>query len=240
MNQLTPHRTRLRPLWVSIFAICMGVFEGAIVVYIRALYYPNGFDFPIAPMNTQLIFTELLREAASLLMIVSVAWLSAPTAARRFGQFLYIFGLWDIVYYLFLKAMLGWPATLLTWDVLFLLPILWSGPVISPAFIAFLMMLWGYTLAYPRNNKKVKRTTWYLLIAGAVVIFISFIFDYGKFLLGQATVAEQITWRWFESISYEYYPEAFPWDLWSVGVIIIAATWIAHQYGNNGKKKREQ
>ena len=56
------------------------------------------------------------------------------------------FGAWDIFYYVFLRLISGWPRTLLDWDILFLLPLPWWGPVLAPVSIALVMILWG-TLA---------------------------------------------------------------------------------------------
>ncbi|MGM0551415.1 MAG: hypothetical protein ACQESW_10075 [Bacteroidota bacterium] len=244
MQQLTRHHLAKRQLWVTLFAITMGIFEGALVVYIRELYYPNGFDFPITVMNPQLVNAELLRELASMLMIVSVAWLAAPTFNRRFGQFLYIFGIWDIVYYLFLKIILNWPESLLTWDVLFLIPVMWTGPVLSPAFVAVLMILWGQTLAVPLRMQptdiKLHRYTWPLLILGAFILFLSFIWDYGRFLLAEVRQVPSFSVEWFRNIAYEYLPDSFPWWLWLVGVVLITAAWIQVQVnGNTGKDDTE-
>ena len=233
MLQLDRNQLLKKQLWVTLFAITMGIFEGALVVYIRELYYPHGFGFPITEMNPQLVNAELVRELASMLMIVSVAWLAAPTFNRRFGQFLYIFGIWDIVYYLFLKIILDWPESLLTWDVLFLLPVMWTGPVLSPAFVAVLMILWGQTLAVPlriqATDIKLHKYTWPLLLLGAFILFLSFIWDYGRFLLAEARQVSSISVEWFRNIGYEYFPNSFPWWLWLLGVIIITATWIQVQ-----------
>ena len=104
-------------LWLSIFGIAMGLLESAVVVYLRELYYPEGFAFPLKPMGPTLILTEILREAATLVMLMAIGVLAGRTRTERFGYFIFTFAVWDIFYYLFLKLLLNWPESLLTWDV---------------------------------------------------------------------------------------------------------------------------
>jgi hypothetical protein len=89
---------------------------------------------------------ELAREAATLVMLAAVGCLAGRTMRTRLAYAAVAFGLWDIFYYVWLKVMCDWPASLVDWDVLFLLPLPWWGPVIAPASIALLMIVWG-TLA---------------------------------------------------------------------------------------------
>jgi hypothetical protein len=95
-----------------------------------------------------LLPTEQAREAATLLMLAAVAWLSAGRLRARFGAFLVIFGVWDIVYYVALYAMLRWPPSLATVDVLFLIPPgpWWSQPVWVPVAFSAGMILIGMRL----------------------------------------------------------------------------------------------
>ena len=83
------------------------------------------------------------RELATLFILLGVAKASGRSGWDRFGIFCYLFGVWDIVYYLVLYAVLGWPASLMTWDVLFLIPLVWTGPVLSAALIAVSLVLAG-------------------------------------------------------------------------------------------------
>ena len=89
---------------------------------------------------------ELWREAATLVMIATLGLLAGRTWRRRAGYAALAFGAWDIFYYVFLRLISGWPRTLLDWDILFLLPLPWWGPVLAPVSIALVMILWG-TLA---------------------------------------------------------------------------------------------
>jgi len=132
---------------VMAFAIAMAWVESASVFYIRALvdriepYQPNPL-----PMQGALGNVELWREAATLVMLATVGMLAGRTWRRRAGYAALAFGAWDIFYYVFLRIMSGWPRTLLDWDILFLLPLPWWGPVLAPVSIALVMIVWG-TLA---------------------------------------------------------------------------------------------
>jgi hypothetical protein len=72
-------------LWLTVFSVAMGFLETAVVVYLRELYYPAGFAFPLAPIETSVAVTELLREAATLLMLLGVGVLAGRTAVQRFS-----------------------------------------------------------------------------------------------------------------------------------------------------------
>ena len=133
-----------RWLVVAMFATAMAWVEAAVVYYLRTLvdriepYQPNPL-----PIATGLGEAELVRELATLVMLVTVGWLAGTTARSRLGYALIAFGVWDMFYYAFLKVMTGWPSSVADWDILFLIPLPWWGPVWAPAAIAMLMILWG-------------------------------------------------------------------------------------------------
>src|SRR5688572_22491045 len=128
--------TARRLLFMTFFGIAMGFLEAAVVVYLRLLYYPDGFDFPLIQLPWSVAVVELAREGATLVMLASVAILAGRTNWERFAWFAYLFGVWDIIYYVGLKMMLNWPDSLFTWDILFLLPLIWVGPVLAPLLIS--------------------------------------------------------------------------------------------------------
>ncbi len=141
------NRTWARWWILVLFAVAMAWMESATVVYLRTLVgrlepYQNT---PL-PDSPQLGATELVREAATMLMLATVAWLTGKTWRSRLGYLLVAFGVWDILYYVFLKMICGWPRTLNDWDVLFLLPLPWWGPVLAPVLIAGLMIVGGTLL----------------------------------------------------------------------------------------------
>ncbi|MEA3316695.1 MAG: hypothetical protein U9R54_01935, partial [Bacteroidota bacterium] len=215
-----------RILWITIFAITMGIFEAAIVIYLRALYYPTGFDFPLIPIDNTIAITEIIREFASLIMLLSVAILTGKNLSQRFAMFIYSFAIWDIVYYIFLKLILNWPESFFSWDILFLLPVTWTGPVISPIVISLIMIL--LALVINKFNKKkhfsliINKYECLLLIGGAFVVFLSFIWDYSKYLISNFNEIKSVSFtdKLF-NLSVKYIPQKFNWILFFVGVAIL-------------------
>lgn len=166
--------------WTAIFAIAFAFVEAAVVVYLRAIYYPGGFSLPLVTMADGHLALELGRELATLVMLLSVAWVAGQRAWERFGLFCTAFGVWDISYYVWLKVMLDWPAGLLDWDVLFLIPIPWIGPVFAPAMVACVMTFCG-AMIFVRVRAGVPFhppiISWLAAAAGILVLLYSFIHD---------------------------------------------------------------
>ena len=165
---------------VVLFAVAMGYFEAAIVVYLRELYYSGGISFPLALAPKRIIVIELFREASTIIMLIAVAALAGKKFWERFGYFIIIFGLWDIFYYIWLKVTINWPLTLFDRDVLFLIPLPWIGPVIAPSLVALLMIIIGVSITrlfYRGIDFRPTRLTWLLAILATLVILYSFMRD---------------------------------------------------------------
>jgi hypothetical protein len=147
MNKITLSDNSKRWLVVVAYALAMAWVESAVVYYLRTHidrikpYQP----YPL-PIVGGLGPVEMVRELATLIMLCTIGLLAGKTWRARFGYTLIAFGVWDIFYYVFLKLMCDWPTSLLDWDILFLVPLPWWGPVWAPVSIAALMILWG-TLA---------------------------------------------------------------------------------------------
>ncbi len=65
---------------VVVFGIAFAYIEATVVVYLRTIFHPSGFTFPltefaISPMWKRLLLTETGREAATLVLISASAWL---------------------------------------------------------------------------------------------------------------------------------------------------------------------
>lgn len=216
-------------IWVTIFAITMGIFEGAIVVYLRALYYPEGFNFPLIPLDNYIAITELIRELASLIMLLSVGIIAGKNFSQRFAWFIYSFAVWDIIYYIFLWLILAWPESLLTWDILFLLPLIWTGPVLTPVLISMLMITLAMVI-YHFNLKsnfqvKISQKEWMILILGSFIVFASFIWDYCRFLFNNISLSELQNKSFSDklfNLSVKYIPVSFNWVLFLSGFLIIS------------------
>ncbi len=137
-----------RFLWVLLYALAMAWVEAAVVLDLRTLAGQMN-PYPPQPVPGPPIVerAELVREAATLLMLGSVGWLAGRTWRSRLAYALVAFGVWDVCYYLFLKILTGWPNSCLDWDILFLLPLPWWGPVLAPVLIALLMISGGALVA---------------------------------------------------------------------------------------------
>ncbi len=140
------------------FGMAFGFVEAAVVVYLRAAvgllpgYAGSLADIAVLSADifqqTQILdelplglfVVELFREAATMVMLVSVALLAVKTMRERCAIFLWTFAIWDISYYLGLWATVRWPPSLLTADVLFLIPVPWFAQVWFPILVSALFM----------------------------------------------------------------------------------------------------
>jgi hypothetical protein len=140
--------TNWKRWWVVVvYAVAMAWVESAVVLYLRTLINRiEPYQLHPFPVIGGLAQVEVAREAATLVMLLTVGILAGRTWRCRLGYTALAFGVWDIFYYVFLKAMCGWPHSVLDWDILFLIPLPWWGPVLAPVLIALLLILWG-TLA---------------------------------------------------------------------------------------------
>ena len=135
-------------IWITFLAVSMAFVESAVVIYLRELYYPAGFDFPMVSMPGRIALTEILREIATLIMLLAMGFLAGKNARQRFAWFIYSFAIWDLFYYVFLKLVLDWPSSWFTWDILFLVPIVWTGPVLAPVLVSLTMIILAFTILY--------------------------------------------------------------------------------------------
>jgi hypothetical protein len=140
-----------------LFAASFGFVEAVVVVYLHGtlttLAQNSARAFTETPSTHQeavsflaqiprnLRTIEVCREAATMLMLLSVALVAASGAKERWAVFLWTFAAWDIAYYVGLWATLGWPASLYDYDVLFLIPVPWLAQVWFPMLVSALSML---------------------------------------------------------------------------------------------------
>ena len=192
-----------RLAWLTLFAIAMAHVEAALVVHLRTIYYPDDplTIFPLAILTQRDLAIELAREVATIVMITSVALLAERRPVRVFAAFVYVFGLWDICYYLWLKLMIGWPQSWLEWDVLFLIPWPWFGPWITPVLISLLFVTWGCWMLHQPPDRRFSRIRFALFALGVGVVLTSFLLP-GADLLAGGTEA----FRHFQ-------PSSYPWAL---------------------------
>jgi len=218
---------RLKLFFVTIFSIAMGLFESGLVIYLQELYYPDGFTFPLKQIPAHILNFEYLREISTIVMLICIGLLAGKNFTERFAYFLYSFGVWDIFYYTWLKVLINWPPSLLTWDVLFLIPVVWIGPVLAPLICSLTMILFALIIIILQRkgfNVKIKFREWVLIILGSALIFISFIWDYTKIIVEGGFISELTTIRTnpeFQKIISEYVPDYYNWYLFTFGELLI-------------------
>ena len=212
---------------LTIFALAMGFLEAIVVVYVRELYYPEGFEFPLKPLPEWLIKVEIVREICTLLMLGTMAWLSGKNFLQRLAVFLFIFGIWDIFYYIGLKVFLNWPESFFTWDILFLIPITWIGPVLAPVICSAIMIgaaiLFEWILFF-QKNERLKPYELLLLFVGAGFILYTFIIDFGYIIIHGNFLKKLFILpndQDFNAILATFIPDKYHWGLFFTGIIII-------------------
>jgi hypothetical protein len=167
---------------VVVFGIAFAYIEAAVVVYLRTIFHPSGFTFPltdfgISPLWKRLLLTETGREAATLVLITAASWLFGQNLQQRFAFFLTIFAVWDIFYYLWLKVLIDWPTSFMDWDILFLIPTVWAGPVVAPILISLILLAFAVIILYRSCVSKALRITpidWFVFILAVLLVIASF------------------------------------------------------------------
>ncbi len=114
---------------LTLFAIAMGFAETACVVTLKRLYFPEGWTPPFHPIPPDALRLEQWREVATLVMIAALAFLGRPGLREGLARGLWVFGLWDLAYYVFLRVWTGFPAHAWDRDLVFLVPRPWVAPV---------------------------------------------------------------------------------------------------------------
>ena len=216
-------KIRNKIFFLALFGIAMGFFEAAVVIYLRQLYYPEGFSFPLKIMALEELSIEYLREFSAIVMLISVAIIAGKKFYERFSYFLLCFGIWDIFYYVWLKILLDWPQSLLTWDILFLIPVVWTGPVLAPVICALTMLVIGVSILYFQKkgyHVKINFLEWILLFFGALIILITFLWEYSKIIIQGgflSRIATLGTDPYFRQIIASHIPISFSWYLFMIG-----------------------
>ena len=197
-------------LALLLFGTAFGYLEAAVVTYLRALheparqrFYPGRSAAELFPLLTltqlhaagdqqkSTLAAEIGREAATIIMLAAVALAVARNAGEWAAAFVIAFGTWDIVFYLGLKLLLGWPASVLTWDILFLIPVPWVGPVLAPVLVSLAMIAAGmwHLRAQARDQPvRIGAGHWSGILLGAVIIIVAFAMDYRHIMAGGVPV----------------------------------------------------
>lgn len=212
-----------RVLAVLLFGVAFGYLEAAVVTYLRALhepvrqhYYPGrpaSELFPLltleqtrsaAPQEIRIIVIEVGREAATLVMLAALALAVSENSSQWVAAFAIAFGTWDLMFYAGLKLLLDWPASLLTWDILFLIPVPWAAPVLAPSLVSAAMIAAGIFHLRRENSGQpvhIAPRHWIGLMLGAVILIVSFTLDYRNLLAGGM-------------------PHPFAWGIFALGLAV--------------------
>jgi hypothetical protein len=207
-----------RKVWnATAFAIAMAYVESAIVVYLRRLYYGEqaGFPFPLVILDVPTLLLELGREACTIVMLATVGIAAGRTKVGKFAFFLFLFGVWDIFYYVWLKVFLDWPPSLLSWDVLFLIPVPWVGPVLAPVSVACTMIGMALIMLHLEARGSVLpawKAVWLVQIAAALIIIASFTMD----VIPQLDPQGIRLARWI--------PTTYRWEMLLIGLALSIST----------------
>lgn len=220
---LTPRRT---VLWLGVYAAAMAWVEAAAVVYLRRIHYPDNplALFPLRAWPATDLGVEIVREAATIAMILAVALLSVPGRTRRIAAFLYVFGLWDLFYYAWLKVVLGWPAAWADWDILFLIPWPWLAPWYAPAAVAVMLALWGGGVLVGGAEPAVSRGSLLLAAAGLLLVLASFLEPALRSSGGVGAPGGR------------FVPSRFLWEVYLPGSALLASGLFAGRAGGSGKQ----
>jgi hypothetical protein len=213
---------------ITLFGIAMAFIEMTIVYYIRWIYYPKGFSFPIIGfIDPRVLNVEILREIFTIVMLATIAVLASKKFSERFAYFFYSFAIWDIFYYIWLKLFLNWPSYLLEWDILFLIPWAWASPWIAPVISSITMIIMALIILSKEDNKiniKIRTKEWVLLITGGLLQLFTFVYDYGKIIFSNEFYKEFFklsTNKEFQEIVGNYIPVYYNWPLFILGEILI-------------------
>jgi hypothetical protein len=192
---------------VLAFAVAMAYLESAVVVYLTlALGGQVGEIFPLRPAIEagELVAIEVGREAATVVMIGTVGVLVGRTWVERLAWSAVVFGAWDIGYYAWLYVFAGWPTSLGTTDLLFLIPVPWVGPVWSPVAVSVALVgvgLLAARSARPGRPLVLRGWHWAAGLAGGAIVILSWTIDAGR-------------------LAGEGLPGPYPWPIFAAGMLL--------------------
>ena len=224
-----------------LFGTAFGYLEAAVVSYLRFLHEPvrrrffpdrpSGDLFPLLtrqqvaaadPEQYRVLLIEIGREAATIVMLAGTALAIATDLGSWAAAFVIAFGTWDITFYLFLKALLDWPASPFTWDILFIIPVPWVSPVLAPVLVSAAMIgagIWHLRREAIHNPVRLGQWNWSGIVMGATTIIVSFTLDYRNVVGGGI-------------------PRPFHWRLFGVGMTIAVLGYASAAVESRARNRR--
>lgn len=161
--------SRRKLLVAAIFAMAFGFVEATVVVYLRAAagllpgytgtpaqlqltaQIPNPPVPTVSHFSQTLLTVEMVREGATMVMLVTIALLTVSRRREQWAVFLWTFAVWDISYYAGLWATIRWPTSLKDLDILFLIPVPWLAQVWYPLLVSSLTLI---TVGLSRRERR--------------------------------------------------------------------------------------
>jgi len=221
-----------KPFILIIFSIAFAYVEASVVVYLRTMYGINNLITDLPTVIDKYTLIELGREASTIIMLASIGLIAGLKKQDKLGYFLLSFGIWDIFYYVWLYLFIGWPKSLFDWDILFLIPFPWWGPVLAPVIFSIIFIITGCTLIYfAEKNKTIKLFTIDIFILSLSILLSLFVFMYdaiNALIINHTSIAT-------------VKPSYFNWTLFitsiSAIIIILLKTFFSNRSGALKLKK---
>ncbi len=214
---------------VTIFAIAMAFIETTVVVYLREIYYEGGFDFPLKGfIDPDILAIEWIREFSTIIMLVAIGVLAGKKIYEKIAYFILAFSVWDIFYYVFLKVLLNWPDSFLTWDILFLIPLPWISPVLAPLICCLILIILSMSIIYLNDkgyNVKISLKEWTLLIFGMLLVLYTWLYDYSKLIFSGGYGKEFFSLSEnteFYSVISNFVPQSYNWSVFWLGILLAS------------------
>jgi len=154
----------------------MAYLESAVVVYLRGMYRIEDLVRDTNFIVDVYTFIEIGREASTLVMLVMIGLIAGNTRQKKIAFSIFAFGIWDIFYYVWLFLFIQWPKSIFDWDILFLIPLPWWGPVITPILISVLLIAFAYLLII-EINFKITLFDWIIYCASVIIVLYTFMED---------------------------------------------------------------
>lgn len=197
-----------------IFGIAMAFLESAIVIFLREIWGLKAL-FPIQNIfenanNLKFLKIEFGREIATVVMLISIACVLGRNAWQRMAYLFFIFGVWDIFYYIWLWTLIGWPSSLVTWDVLFFVPYTLVAPVYAPVIVSLVLVFCGMMIIHAQKRQVTLRSTprfWIMEIVAFGLVYISMVWESKIGTLKRNPFAQEIELN-------------YPWLLLVIGLTI--------------------
>ena len=199
-----------------VLAVALAYVEASVVVYLREVIapvrqelFPDAVREPLPLLSLKqleqagagmasLLSFEVVREIAAIAVLCAAAYGFRRRRGEMAAFFLIGFAVWDVFYYVFLKLLVDWPASLTTWDLLFLIPVPWLAPVWAPLSISCTLLIVAIVLLGRRREAPVPTrravAAGALILVGVAGVLTSFFLRLGE---ATQTVPEQFDWPLF-------------------------------------------